>query len=170
MNGSKRPQDPTDQMCSTCGLFFSKQGIKPHERSCDRDEPILPLDRLEGDEQGGGDPAEAPHPAGAAPSDGEGAAQGAGPDSGAPPATDGGGAGLPLEGPPEVDEQSTEADGGTDEVVQDDDGCPECGGELEPIDAGKSFVLEDGRSVRTDADDMWCPECSGIVDGEEVLV
>jgi hypothetical protein len=172
MNGSKKPQDPTDQMCSTCGLFFSKQGIKPHERSCDRDEPILPLDRLEDEQQGAGDPSEAPHPAGSVPSDGEGVALSPEGDSGPTPAADGGGAGLGLEGPPEP--PTSTSDEPTEDVEDLDDdqdgGCPECGTDLEDITAGKTFALEDGRTVTTEPADEWCPGCEAIVDGEEVLV
>lgn len=121
MNGSRNPDDPTDEMCPTCGLYYSRRGIIPHSRHCDRDEPLLDPTR---DEIGTHAVEDAPTPT---PSDGDGATPS--PDHEA--ATDGGTTGLGLPGPPAtasttpsddaVDEQDVE-DGTTDP-----DGCPECG-------------------------------------------
>ncbi|WP_233194309.1 hypothetical protein [Haloferax marisrubri] len=113
MNGSKEPQNPTDQQCEHCGLFYAAQGIHNHRPGCplrDWDTMIQPLD-------GAGEPA------------GE---RGSVPDSDpANPAesgdievsdtqkamTDGG---NPIHGAPEPI-----TDGGKD--TEEVDGCPDCG-------------------------------------------
>jgi hypothetical protein len=108
MTGTKNKKKPTDEMCPNCGLYYSKRGIIPHRRNCDRDEPLLPLDR--DDDDGGDGPDDKVTPEASTPTDGVG--DGAPPEGSTPssdPArTDG--AGLGLEGPPE-----TSTDGGRDD-------------------------------------------------------
>jgi hypothetical protein len=125
MTGTKHKQKPTDEMCPNCGLYYSRRGIVPHRRNCDRDEPLLPLDR---DDEAGGSPSkDGGAPEGADPSDGVGGA----PDpegSGAtdePARTDG--AGLGLEGPPEA---TTDVDDDQEDDEPNTADCPACGEDL----------------------------------------
>jgi len=159
MNGKFEPSENTDQQCEHCGLWFSDRGIRAHEMHCflaGRDERIV------ADQTGGGPPEDAPDQN--APPSPEGVGDTPSPER----VTDGGETGLGLEGPPETPADDS---GGTFEEVDiddqggvDEDCCPQCDSDLENIDAGMTFILEDGRKVRVDEGDDWCPECEGIVE------
>jgi hypothetical protein len=50
VNGSVTPETPTDQKCGHCRLFFSKNGLPPHEENCPlkgRDLVVVPVEEAD---------------------------------------------------------------------------------------------------------------------------
>lgn len=138
-------------MCPHCGLYYSNRGINSHERNCDVEEPILPLDRHEDTP----DPSGEGTTEGADPSDGVGAGDNPEPTPPEPEpdtepatdtATDGGSAGLGLDGPPDWGGDGDPSEG-TEEIEEPDTvECPTCGADtgLTPDEH------EDGQTYRND--------------------
>ena len=128
--GSKTREDPTDQRCEHCALFYSSQGIATHEPNCpiaDLDVDVVPA----AESQGLSEEAESETVS----TDGED--QGGSPEVDPEPSpreavTDGGATGLGLGGPPAQPSSAADDDGDLqdDEDVDVDDetyDCTECG-------------------------------------------
>lgn len=132
--GSKTREDPTDQRCEHCCLFFSAQGIGTHEPNCpvaDLDVDVVPTVESQGLSQESNPETESP----------DGEDRGVSPDSdpeGPTPqtVTDGGATGLGLEGPPA--QPSSAADDDDDDDLEDDDektyDCTDCGADTDLSD------------------------------------
>lgn len=164
MNGSKNPDEPTDEMCQNCGLYFSRRGIIPHRRNCSRDEPLLPLDRHQDDVEPEGGEASS-REEGEAPTPPDGVGDGAPPEAPDPPgdaptprdeevSTDGG---LGLGGAPELDVDDQD----------DGDGAACCDEpDRRALDEGTPIDLEDGTRVRADPGDELCQACGALVEAD----
>lgn len=160
MKGSKEPDAPTDEMCGTCGLYYSNRGINSHERNCDVDEPILPLDRHEDTL----DPTGEGSPEGSDPSDGVGT--GADPEPTPPEgesdtepaagtATDGGSAGLDLPGKPSLSGVNDPLNSSDESEKPDTVDCPTCGADTgltpDEHENGRRYLNDCGHKYRWSA-------------------
>jgi len=155
MIGDKEPQKSTDEMCPHCGLYFSRRGIIPHRRNCEREEPILPVDRhddggnppSDGEEAEGSDPpddvGDAPNPDGSTPSNRSARTDGLG---------------LGLEGPPET---TTDVD---DDVQDDTECCDDP--DRRALNPGTKITLEDKTTVRAEQGDELCDACGALIEAD----
>lgn len=136
--GSITPESDTDQRCKHCRLYFAKQGIRGHENACQMKGVDLEtyarevLDERVDPAGEGATPEGSPLPEGEDPTPD--------PEGSPPAATDGGGEGLGLEGPPD-------RDGENGDTVA----CPNCGDDT----GATPDELEAGQTYR-------CTECGEI--------
>lgn len=131
--GSKTREDPTDQRCEHCGLFYSSQGIGTHEPNC----PVASLDvdvvpttvESRGPTEGSDSRGESP--------DGGDEGVSADSDSETSPGeavTDGGATGLGLEGPPAKPSTAADDDLEDDEDDEETYDCTDCGADTDLAD------------------------------------
>lgn len=151
--GTLEPENPRDQQCEHCGLYFSAQGVHNHQRSC-------PLEHIDARVQPLDDPVEArttesstqdESPDDEVP-DTEPTVSGAESSSPEPepvPATDGG-ENPALDAPEPQPRERTQSDerSGKDEETETLD-CPACGTDTgateDDVEAGKTYRCSDCR-------------------------
>lgn len=159
MNGRKYKRKPTDQVCENCGLVFSAKGIKPHERNCSVDEPILnptrDATRPSTNESGAGESTD--------PADGEADTPSQGSPAPKSQATDVSSQDVPAGDIDDGDEADVDASRADGQVATTDGGNPAFDAP-DPVD-----VSPDNNDDVDDQDEMQCPHCDEPIDNWEEI-
>lgn len=167
MKGNREQQNPTDEQCPHCGMWFSRRGVIPHKRNCQFQDYDVMLQPLAGDgdedvdEPGEGDP---PEPEGGDPIDEPDDDEGPSPSPRR--ATDGGETGLGLEGPPEPPTPSPDVDDVDDDQDDVDEAACCSDPDRRALEPGTPIDLDEGGRVKADPGDELCGACGALVEAD----